>query len=54
MKTLKMNFFYLFILGISISFTNCDTDSTLNDDQNNEQLAPIDFKKKLTTKVLKM
>ena len=50
MKTLKMNFFYLFILGISISFTNCDTDSTLNDDQNNEQLAPIDFEKKINNK----
>ena len=47
MKTLKMNFFYLFLLVISISFTNCESDSTPNEEQNGEELALIDFEKQI-------
>ncbi|NJB38211.1 hypothetical protein [Croceivirga sp. JEA036] len=48
MKTLKMYFFYLFLLGISISFTNCESDSTSNEEQNSEELALIDFEKQIS------
>ncbi|MCW1953239.1 MAG: hypothetical protein KIH80_003605, partial [Flavobacteriia bacterium] len=48
MKILKMNFFYLFLLGISISFTNCKSDSTPNEEQNSEELALIDFEKQIS------
>ena len=48
MKTLKMNFFYFFLLCISISFTNCESDSALNEEQNSEELAMIDFEKQIS------
>ncbi|WOC40126.1 hypothetical protein [Polaribacter sp. HL-MS24] len=48
MKTLKMNFFYLFLLSVSISFTNCESDSTSNEEQNSEELALVDFEKQIS------
>ena len=42
-----MNFFYLFLLVISISFINCESDSTLNEELNGEELALIDFEKQI-------
>ena len=47
MKTLKMSFFYWFLLVISISFTNRESDSTPNEEQNGEELALIDFEKQI-------
>ena len=48
MKTLKMNFLYLVLLGFSLSLTNCKSDTTVNEEQNSEELALIEFEKQIS------
>ena len=48
MKILKMNFIYLFVIGICISLTNCEDNSKLGEEQNSEELALIDFEKQIS------